>query len=320
MKRIGILTSGGDSPGMNPAIRAVVRGGIYNGLEVFGIRRGYEGLIENDIFKMDVSSVGGIITNGGTMLKTARSYYYMEKEGFQKALDSIKENQIEGVVVIGGDGSLRGALELAKAGVPVVGLPATIDNDLGYSDYTIGFDTACNTVLDAIGKIRDTSSSHERISVIEVMGRHCGRLALYTGITGGADAVLVPEVEVDMDKVCDKILAGIRRDKKYSIIVKAEGVEMSSQKLAEELQNRLDLESRIVVLGHVQRGGSPTARDRMIASRMGYEAVKILKDGQSSKALGLLNDKVTAIDIETALATEREYDFSQNDFAHILSI
>lgn len=320
MKRIGVLTSGGDSPGMNPAIRAIVRGGIYNHLDVFGIKRGYEGLIEGDIYKMDASSVGGIINSGGTMLKTARSRYYMEEEGFAKALESIEKNKIEGVAVIGGDGSLRGALELAKAGIPVVGIPGTIDNDLAYSDYTIGFDTACNTILDAVSKIRDTSSSHERISVIEVMGRRSGQLAMYTGITGGADAVLVPEVSVELDKICEKILAGIRREKKYSIIIKAEGVDMSTEKLAEELQNRLDLECRIVVLGHIQRGGSPSAKDRMIASRMGYEAIKILKDNKGSKALGLKGGIVVAMDVEEALSMKSTYDDSQIDFANILSI
>lgn len=320
MKRIGVLTSGGDSPGMNTAIRAVVRGGIYNELEVFGIKRGYEGLIENDIYKMNVASVGGIINMGGTMLKTARSQYYQTEEGFSKALESINKNGIEGVVVIGGDGSLRGALELSKAGIPVIGIPATIDNDLGFSDYSLGFDTACNTILDAVSKVRDTSSSHDRVSVIEVMGRHSGQLAIYTGITGGADAVLVPEVEVDIEKICDKLVASVRRDKKYSIILKAEGVQMSTQTLAEEIQNRLDIESRIVVLGHIQRGGAPTARDRMIGSQMGYESVKLLKGDSSSKALGFNGDKVVAIDIEEALSMKREYDYTQNDFANILSI
>lgn len=320
MKRIGVLTSGGDSPGMNPAIRAVVRSGIYNGMEVFGIRRGYEGLIEGDVFPMDEGSVGGIIRQGGTMLKTARSSYFMEEKGFNQALETLKSNSIEGVVVIGGDGSLRGALSLAKAGIPVAGLPATIDNDLGYSDYTIGFDTACNTILDAISKIRDTSSSHDRISVIEVMGRRCGQLAIYAGITGGADAILVPEVDVDIEKIVNKISASVKRDKMFSIIIKAEGVNMSSQKLAEELQNSLDLESRIVVLGHIQRGGSPSARDRMIASKMGYEAVNILKAGEKNKALGIRADEVVVMDIEEALTMKRKYDASQNQFADILSI
>lgn len=320
MKRIGVLTSGGDSPGMNPAIRAVVRSGIYNELEVFGIKRGYEGLIENDIYKMNVGSVGGIINHGGTMLKTARSLYYMTDEGFNKALESIKLNKLDGVIVIGGDGSLKGALELSKAGIPVVGLPATIDNDLGYSDYSIGFDTACNTILDAISKIRDTSSSHDRVSVIEVMGKQSGQLALYAGITGGADCVLVPEVDVDVAKVCDKLAAGIRRDKMYSIILKAEGVKMSTQTLAEKIQNRLDIESRIVVLGHIQRGGAPTARDRMVASKMGYEAVQHLKNNGTSKSLGIIGDEVVALDMDEALSMEKAYDFTQDDFANILSI
>lgn len=320
MKRIGVLTSGGDSPGMNSAIRAVVRSGIFNDMEVYGIRRGYEGLIEGDIFLMDESSVGGIIQRGGTMLKTARSSYFMEEAGFELALNTIKNNGIEGVVVIGGDGSLRGALTLAKAGVRVVGIPATIDNDLSYSDYSIGFDTAVNTILDAVSKIRDTSSSHDRISIIEVMGRSSGQLAHYAGITGGADAVLVPEVWYDLDKICSKIEKGYKRGKMFSIIVKAEGFPISTQELAEELQNRLDWESRIVVLGHVQRGGSPTARDRMIASEMGHEAVVILKKDEGSKALGIRGDAVISMEIEEALNLKREFDCSKNDLAEILSI
>lgn len=320
MKRIGVLTSGGDSPGMNPTIRAVVRGGIYNELEVFGIKRGYEGLIEGDIYKMNVASVGGIINQGGTMLKTARSDYYKTEEGFGKALESIKKNKLEGIVVIGGDGSLRGAVELSKAGIPAIGIPGTIDNDLPFSDFSIGFDTACNTILDSVSKIRDTSSSHDRVSVIEVMGRRSGELAIYAGITGGADAVLVPEVEVDIEKICNKLAASIRRDKKYSIILKAEGVEMSTQTLAEEIQNRLDIESRIVVLGHIQRGGSPSARDRMLGSRFGYEAVKLLMNDIGGKALGIVGSEIKALDLEEALSMKKEYDYSQNDFANILSI
>ncbi len=320
MKRIGLLTSGGDAPGMNPAIRAVVRSGIYNNMEVFGIRRGYEGLIDGDIIPMNESSVGGIIQRGGTILKTARSSYFMEKAGFAKALDTIRENDIQGLVVIGGDGSLRGALTLAEAGVPVIGLPATIDNDLAYTDYSIGFDTAVNTILDAISKIRDTSSSHDRISIIEVMGRRSGELAHYAGITGGADVVLVPEERVDIKKIYKKITHGFERDKMFSIIIKAEGVEIPTRDLAEELQNELDTECRIVVLGHIQRGGSPTARDRMVASEMGNEAVKLLKEDRINKALGVTGDEVVDTDLKYALEMKRECDFTRNDLADILSI
>ena len=320
MKRIGVLTSGGDSPGMNAAIRAVVRGGIYNGMEVFGIKRGFEGLIQGDIIPMNESSVGGIIQRGGTMLKTARSMYFMEKEGFETALDTIEKNGLNGLVVIGGDGSLRGALTLAKAGVPVIGIPSTIDNDMDYTDYSIGFDTAANTILDAISKIRDTSSSHDRISLIEVMGRRSGKLAYYAGITGGADAVLVPEIEFDMDYVCKKIKRGFDRGKMFSIIIKAEGVGIHTLDLAKELQNHLDFETRVVVLGHIQRGGSPTARDRLLASEMGFEATKLLKDGETSIALGIQGDDVMPMDLEKALLLKRDSDYTKNDLANILSI
>lgn len=320
MKRIGILTSGGDSPGMNPAIRAIVRSGIYYGLEVFGIRRGYEGLIEGDITAMNESSVGGIIQRGGTILKTARSTYFMEEEGLDLAVKTIKDNQIDGMVVIGGDGTLRGALTLANKGVNVVGLPATIDNDLNYTEYSIGFDTAANTILDAISKIRDTSSSHDRITIMEVMGRKSGQLASYAGVTGGADSVLVPEEEVDIDAICNKITSGFTRGKMFSIIIKAEGVDIPTQQLAEELQNRLDWECRIVVPGHIQRGGSPSARDRMIASELGYEAVKTLKENKGNKALGIKGDRLISIDIEDAFSTVREFDYSRNDLVSILSI
>jgi 6-phosphofructokinase 1 len=320
MKRIGILTSGGDAPGMNAAIRALVRSGIYYDMDIYGIRRGYEGLIEGDLCHLDASSVGGIIQRGGTILKTARSRYFMEQDGLNEALDTINEYDLDGIVTIGGDGTLRGALSLVESGVKVIGLPATIDNDLPYSDYSIGFDTAVNTILDAISKIRDTSSSHDRISIIEVMGRRSGQLATHAGITGGADIVLVPEVEVDIDKVYAKIKHGIDREKSYSIIIKAEGVDMPTEELARILQNQFDLESRVVVLGHIQRGGAPTAHDRMVASQMGHDAIKLLKEDNQNKVLGIKGGKIISMGIEEGLSQEIEFDRTLNKLTEILSI
>ncbi|MBP6492397.1 MAG: 6-phosphofructokinase, partial [Clostridia bacterium] len=256
MKRIAVLTSGGDAPGMNAAIRAVVRSALYHGMEVYGIQRGYEGLINGEIKEMTASSVSDIMQRGGTFLKTARSKRFMTPEGFQRALDMLRNFEIEGVVVIGGDGSFRGGLELTKAGITVMGLPGTIDNDLAYTDYTIGFDTAVNTVLAAIGNIRDTSSSHERTTVIEVMGRHCGDIALYAGLTGGAESILIPEIPVDMNKICRTLIQGKNRGKMHNIILRAEGVDMCTDDLARTIEERTGMETKIVVLGYIQRGGS----------------------------------------------------------------
>lgn len=321
MKRIAVLTSGGDAPGMNAAIRAVVRGALYHKMEVYGIERGYEGLINGEIKELEVSSVSDILQRGGTWLKTARSKRFMTPEGFQRALDMLENFQIEGLVVIGGDGSLRGGLELTKAGITVIGLPGTIDNDLSYTDYTIGFDTAVNTVLSAIGNIRDTSSSHERSTVVEVMGRHCGDIALYAGITGGAESILVPEEPVDINKICRTLIQGKNRGRLHSIIIRAEGVEMCSDDLAKTIEERTGMETKIVVLGYIQRGGSPTARDRMLASRMGYKAIELmLQEGMTSKAVGIKGDDIVYYDLEEALEMPRCHDRNLMDLAGILSI
>ena len=321
MKRIAVMTSGGDAPGMNAAIRAVVRGALYHKMEVYGIERGYEGLINGEIKEMQVSSVSDILQRGGTWLKTARSKRFMAPEGFQRALDMLQSFEIEGLVVIGGDGSYRGGLELTKAGITVIGLPGTIDNDLTYTDSTIGFDTAVNTVLNAIGNIRDTSSSHERSTVIEVMGRHCGDIALHAGLTGGAESILIPEEPIDINKICRTLIQGKNRGRMHSIILRAEGVEMCTEDLAKTIQERTGMETKIVVLGYIQRGGSPTARDRMLASRMGYKAVELLlQEGMTSKAVGIKGDEIVYYDLEEALNMPRKHDTSLMDLAEILSI
>lgn len=321
MKRIAVLTSGGDAPGMNAAIRAVVRGALYHDMEVFGIERGYEGLMNGDFKEMTVSSVSDIMQRGGTTLKTARSKRFMTPEGFQRAVDMLDNFKIEGLVVIGGDGSYRGGLELSKIGKTVIGLPGTIDNDLAYTDYTIGFDTAVNTVLSAIGNIRDTSSSHERGTVIEVMGRNCGDIALYAGLTGGAESILIPEEPVDIGKICRTLIRGKNRGKMHSVILRAEGVEMSAEELAKTITERTGIDIKIVVLGYIQRGGSPTARDRMLASRTGYKAVELLlQEGMTSKAVGIKGDEIVYYDLEEALNMPRTHDKLLMDLAEILSI
>jgi 6-phosphofructokinase 1 len=308
MKRIGVLTSGGDSPGMNACIRAVVRGGIFNDMEVYGIHRGYEGLIDGDITAMDVASVADIIHRGGTILRTARSERFQTGEGFNRALNMLESFNIEGLVIIGGDGSLRGGVDLSNAGIAVMGLPGTIDNDLPYTDFTIGFDTAVNTALMAIGNIRDTSSSHGRTTIIEVMGRRCGDIALYAGLAGGAETILVPEQPLDVPGMCKKLLIGKNRGKLHSIIIKAEGVPMPSEELRNILEEKTGLETRVVILGYIQRGGSPTAKDRLLATRTGYHAVELLRDNSGSKAIGVRGEEVIAVDIVDALKIEKQSD------------
>jgi len=320
MKTIGVLTSGGDAPGMNAAIRAVVRGAIYNKLKVYGIRRGFEGLLEGDFEEMEVSSVSDIIQRGGTILRTARSEEFMEPSGFSRALDMLENFEIDGLVVIGGDGSLRGGLELSRAGIKVMGIPGTIDNDLAYTDYSIGFDTAVNTVLSSISNIRDTSSSHGRCTVVEVMGRDCGNIALHAGLAGGAECILVPEEEVDINKICRKIIQGKNRGKLHNLILRAEGVELGTTELAEIIERRTGLESKVVVLGYTQRGGSPTARDRNLASLMGYRGVELLLAGSESRAIGIRGSEIMDMDLSEALEMKRTWDPSIMNLSDILSI
>lgn len=317
--KIGVLTSGGDAPGMNAAIRAVVRCGIDAGFEVYGIKRGYEGLLDGEIERMSLSSVGDILHRGGTILKTARSERFSTEEGVKRSKVILDTFGIDALIVIGGDGSMRGALELSKLGVNVMCLPGTIDNDLAYTDYTIGFDTAVNTVLDAISKVRDTSSAHERNTIIEVMGRHCGDIALYAGVGGGAEAVLIPEVEADISRVCRKILQGAGRGKLNSIIINAEGSGVSSDELAKEIAELTGRETRIVVLSYLQRGGVPTLDDRLLASQSGAKAIELIQNGIKNRAIGTVNGKIQAFEIEGALAEKPEFDHELYELIDVLS-
>ena len=317
--KIGVLTSGGDAPGMNAAIRAVVRCGIDAGFEVYGIKRGYEGLLDGEIERMSLSSVGDILHRGGTILKTARSERFSTEEGVKRSKVILGTFGIDALIVIGGDGSMRGALELSKLGINVMCLPGTIDNDLAYTDYTIGFDTAVNTVLDAISKVRDTSSAHERNTIIEVMGRHCGDIALYAGVGGGAEAVLIPEVEVDVNRVCRKILQGAGRGKLNSIIINAEGSGVSSDELAKEIADVTGRETRIVVLSYLQRGGVPTLDDRLLASQSGAKAIELIQNGIKNRAIGTVNGKIQAFEIEGALSEKPEFDHELYELIDVLS-
>ncbi|MCI7144899.1 MAG: 6-phosphofructokinase [Clostridiales bacterium] len=319
MKRIGILTSGGDAPGMNAAIRSALRTGIHLGMEVYGISRGYEGLIDGDIQKLEWVSGGDILHRGGTILKTARSSRFMEKKWQEHAVGILRAYGIEGLVVIGGEGSMKGALELSKLGVDVAVVPGTIDNDMGYTDMTIGFDTAVNTTLNLIGNIRDTSSSHERTTIIEVMGRHCGDLALYAGLGGGADVIMVPEVPQDINEVCRRVLRGQSSGKVHSIIVKAEGVDIDSRQLAEILEEMTGREARIVVPGYIQRGGSPTEADRRLASLTGAKAADVLYNDSGSRAVGTLQGEIVALDLEKAVGMKREFRMDMYNLANVLS-
>ena len=319
MKKIGVLTSGGDAPGMNAAIRAAVRCGIDAGFEVWGIERGYEGLLDGELRMLDRNSVGDILHRGGTLLKTARSERFREAKWQDRAVEILETFGIEGLVVIGGDGSLRGGLDLSKRGVKVMGLPGTIDNDLNYTDFTIGFDTAVSTVLDAISKIRDTSSAHDRTSVIEVMGRHCGDIALYSAVAGGAECVLLPEKEEDINNVCRKIIEGSNRGKLHSIIIKAEGTPTPSDELVKNIEERTGKEKKLVVLSYLQRGGSPTLDDRMLATRCAAKAIELLREESESKAIGTVNGNIVAYDLAEALAMPRCFDDELYDLVDVLS-
>ena len=302
VKRIGVLTSGGDAPGMNAAIRAVVRSALSRGIEVVGIRRGWQGLINGDFVQMDSSSVSRIINRGGTILYTARSDEFRTKAGQEKAYNTCKLLGLDGIVAIGGDGTFRGAQDLSKWGISVVGIPGTIDNDIVCTDYTIGFDTAANTAVECIDKLRDTMQSHERCSVVEVMGRHAGYLALYVGLAVGATAVLVPETEYDFEAhVAEKIRQARLMGKTNFMIVVAEG-RVSAMKVGEQIKAELGLDPRVTILGHIQRGGSPTAKDRVIATRMGYEAVRVLAEGGTNRVIVIHSDQVSDLDIDEGLA------------------
>lgn len=293
---------------MNAAIRAAVRCGIDAGFEVWGIERGFEGLLDGELRVMDRSSVGDILHRGGTVLKTARSERFMEDRWIDKAADLLKTLNIDGLVVIGGDGSLHGGLELAERGITVMGLPGTIDNDLNYTDFTIGFDTAVSTVLEAVSKIRDTSSAHDRTSVIEVMGRHCGDIALYSAVTGGAECVLLPEKEEDINRVCRKIIEGSNRGKLHSIIIKAEGTPTPGDELVKIIEEKTGRETKLIVLSYLQRGGSPTMNDRLLATLCAEKAVTLLGEDSKSKAIGVSDGHIVAYDLADALKMPGTFD------------
>ncbi len=319
MKRIGVLTSGGDSPGMNAAVRAVIREAIYQEIEVYGIYHGYAGLIQGHIEKMELGSVGDIIHRGGTMLYSARCEEFKTHEGQMKGVEQLKKFGINGLVVIGGDGSYRGAQKLTEHGFPTITLPGTIDNDISGTDYTIGFDTALNTVIDAIDKIRDTATSHERTYVIEVMGRNAGDIALWSGLAGGAESILIPEEDFKMEEITDRLRRGHERGKKHSIIVVAEGVG-SGVDIANQIKESTNYETRVTVLGHIQRGGSPTAFDRVLASRLGARAVQMLIAGEAGKAVGIQNNQIVAHDINEVLSQPHKIDNEMYKLSQELSI
>ncbi len=319
MKRIGVLTSGGDAPGMNAAVRAVVRKAIYHDIEVFGIIGGYAGLMAGNIERLELGSVGDIIHRGGTFLQSARSEEFKTKEGQQKGIEQLKKHEIDGLVVIGGDGSYRGAKALTEQGYPCVGVPGTIDNDIPGTEFTIGFDTALNTVIDAIDKIRDTASSHERTFIIEVMGRNAGDIALWSGLAGGAETILIPEAEQDIKEIAQRLKKGQERGKKHSIIIVAEGV-MSGYEAGKQIKQETNMDTRVTVLGHVQRGGSPTVTDRVLASRLGARAVELLLENKGGRAVGIERNKLVDYDIIEALAMPHTVDMDLYKLSKELSI
>ena len=321
--RIGVLSSGGDSPGMNAAIRAVVRTGIYHGLEVFGIMRGYSGMVEDDIVKMESRSVANIIQRGGTILKTARCKEFFEYEGRRKAYENLKKRGIDGLVVIGGDGSFRGAQTFSNEfDIPCIGLPGTIDKDIAGTDFTIGFDTAVNTAVEAIDKIRDTADAHDRLFVIEVMGRDAGYIALHSGIATGAENILIPEKKTDIINIVKTLAEKEKRKKLVNLIVVAEGEEDfgGAQEVANVIKDKLpNQEVRVCILGHIQRGGSPTCFDRLIASRMGYHAVESLMEGRHNVFVGIVNNKMHYIPLNEAVKKKQRISEEWMNIVRILS-
>lgn len=307
--KIGVLTSGGDSPGMNAAVRAVVRTGIYHGLEVYGIIRGYSGMIENDIFKMESRSVANIIQRGGTILKCARSKEFFEYEGRKKAYENLKTHGINGLVVIGGDGSFRGAQRFSNEfDIPCIGIPGTIDKDIAGTDFTIGFDTAVNTAVEAIDKIRDTADAHDRLFIVEVMGRDAGYIALHSGIATGAENILIPETKTDIEELISSLFEKEKRKKLVNLVVVAEGDEFGGgNEIAKIIKERLPMaDTRVCILGHIQRGGSPTCLDRLIASRMGYHAVESLLEGRFNVMVGIVNNKLAYTPLDLAVKAKQK--------------
>lgn len=319
-KTIGVLTSGGDAPGMNAAVRAVVRAGNVKGHRVVGIRRGYQGLINGDIEEMKLRSVCDIIQRGGTVLYTARCPEFVKEEGQIKGVEMCHKMGIDGLVVIGGDGSYRGARALSNRGIPCIGIPGTIDNDIASTEYTIGFDTAVNTVVESVDRLRDTSQSHDRCSVVEVMGRRAGHIALHAGIACGAIAVLIPEREFNVDvDIIDRMKETLKTGKHHFIVIVAEGVG-DSKRICEYIEEKTGIESRLTVLGHVQRGGTPTAKERVYASVMGYRAVELLEQGKGNRVVGVQNNRVVDFDINDALEMTKDIDQYLYKVAYEISI
>ncbi|MEY8440357.1 6-phosphofructokinase [Anaerotruncus colihominis] len=324
-KTIGVLSSGGDAPGMNAAIRSVVRTALNRNIRVLGIRRGYSGLLARDMFEMNLRSVSDTLHRGGTILYSARCPEFRDDKGVERGKEVCREMGIDGLVVIGGDGSFRGARDLSLKGIPCIGIPGTIDNDIALSDYTVGFDTAVNTVMDMVDKLRDTSQSHDRCSIVEVMGRHCGDIALHAGIACGAVAILVPEVPFSIDAIIEKMQRTLRTGKKHFIIIVAEGVTSvggvgTVHDIAEEIEARTGVESRATVLGHVQRGGAPSARERVLASEMGYHAVELLEQGIGNRVVVNHDNKIVDYDILEALQMKKQFDRHLYDIADAISI
>lgn len=332
MKKIGVLTSGGDAPGMNAAIRAVVRTAIFNDLEVMGIRRGYAGLIEGDFIELKANSVSDVMQRGGTFLLSARCEEFTTAEGRKNAADQLKKRNIDGLIVIGGDGSLTGAEYLyQEQGISYIGIPGTIDNDLAGTDFTIGFDTAMNTIVDAINKIRDTATSHERNFIIETMGRTSGFLTVMAGLAGGADALLIPEQKVSVDEICDKLVKRQKEGRLHSIVLVAEGYggnfktnrdvnESHAFSIARRIAELTGQETRVIILGHLQRGGSPTVMDRIRASKLGAEAVELLMEGNTSKMVGLIGNNLQSCNIKDVLKKKKDIDLELYKLHRILSI
>lgn len=317
-KTIGVLTSGGDAPGMNAAVRAVVRAAIKKGMKVIGIRRGYNGLIHGDMFEMNERSVSDIIQRGGTVLYTARCPEFRHEEGLQIAKQRCIDAGLDGIVVIGGDGSFRGGADLSARGIPCVGLPGTIDNDISCTEYTIGYDTAMNTAMEMVDKIRDTAQSHDRCSVVEVMGRNAGFIAVNTGIACGATSIITTEIPYNIDDITNKMIETRKTGKQHFIVVVSEGIGNSEQ-IARTIEEKTGIESRATILGHVQRGGSPTVRDRVVATQMGYYAVELLDKGIGNRVVGMQNNKIVDFDIQEALSMKKPFEIDLYNIADEIS-
>ncbi len=319
MKKIAVLTSGGDAPGMNASVRAIVRKSIYHELQIYGIMRGFQGLINGEMKPMLLGSVADTIHRGGTILHTARSPEFLTEEGQAKGIAFLKQKELEGLIIIGGDGSFRGAGVLEAAGINTIGIPATIDNDIPFTDNCIGFDTALNTVTDAINRVRDTATSHERVYVIEVMGRDTGHIALLAGLAGGAESIIVPEVPFDLAEVCSRLMRGVERGKLHSIILVAEGAGSAIQ-IAKDIEELTRMEVRVTILGHLQRGGTPTAYDRILASRLGARAVDLLMEGTSGVMVGYYQAGIQVIPYKDVFANEKSFSWDDYKLAGILAI